>query len=522
MKVTKGLKQKSLSGYFGSSSPPRPDSASSRAKASPPSRTAKRKRPALSKRRAPESDPPSENDNGSTSSDVGGIAFEPQVIVVSSDGEDVNDSPKRPAATQRKVRKRRAESVEKLPVTVSSESEDTVGVPVNWKGKAKAPNPRSKRKRAVLDSDSDEDPQPRKSKLVKGVRPPTPETGDEDLLEEVEEARILESRLRVRDKRSQYQKNLEKLKRKKRGEATAAESLSSSEEEDNRIIPGARPTHEISSDASEEEEPEYGGLSGFIEEDSNQAIELPAEYSMNTYQDLMHHFKIICQLFVHLAVQPVEQRRDFLQQSLKDQYFSIPLQIARRKVTGMRDSLVTSSVWRTAFKKPLEMYPDFETVQMDFAVPNCDACRLGGRMSTLTGRCFGEPYDRLTFESLSESDTGDDEDEEETSKKEFNLGRFCARRTRVFHKFTHWEYALFRSLNQEVEDLRNRSSKQRVYVPVAYASGSRPPDDLSDADGIMNWFDERGLISAEWQKMKEMMESARNLEVASKRGEDDD
>ena len=64
----------------------------------------------------------------------------------------------------------------------------------------------------------------------------------------------------------------------------------------------------------------------------------------------------------------------------------------------MRDSLVTSSVWRTSFKKPLMTYPEFDTVRMDFAVPQCDACHLGGRMSTLTGRISGEPYDRLTFE----------------------------------------------------------------------------------------------------------------------------
>ena len=41
---------------------------------------------------------------------------------------------------------------------------------------------------AVVDSD-DEDPRPRKSKLVKGVRPPTPETAEEDLADEVEEER---------------------------------------------------------------------------------------------------------------------------------------------------------------------------------------------------------------------------------------------------------------------------------------------------------------------------------------------
>lgn len=57
---------------------------------------------------------------------------------------------------------------------------------------------------------------------------------------------------------------------------------------------------------------------------------------------------------------------------------------------------------------------------------------------------------------------------------------------------------------------------------VAYARGVQPPDDLSDADGIMDWLDQRGVINIEWQKVKEMMESARNLEMKAKRGEADD
>lgn len=77
-------------------------------------------------------------------------------------------------------------------------------------------------------------------------------------------------------------------------------------------------------------------------------------------------------------------------------------------------------------------------------------------------------------------------------------------------------------LEQEIEELRKKSSKTRVYVPVAYAGGAQPPDDLTDGDAIMTWLDERGLITLEWQKLKDMMESARNLEVASKRGEDGD
>lgn len=92
----------------------------------------------------------------------------------------------------------------------------------------------------------------------------------------------------------------------------------SSEEDDDEPFVDAKPHVDGESDAPEDEDDDEG-LSGFIEEDSVNAVapELPAEFSMNTYQDLMHHFKIICQLYVHLAVHDPEERQSFMEQSLK-------------------------------------------------------------------------------------------------------------------------------------------------------------------------------------------------------------
>ncbi|KAI0818744.1 hypothetical protein BC629DRAFT_1463896 [Irpex lacteus] len=518
------LKQKTLHDFVEASSPTHRNRTEAEADpSSSPVQRAPRRRNAKAKGKAPlkpkfASSPPRRNDEGSgpdgggsTSSDVGAIGFEPKVIAVSSssDEEDLVTSP-RSLLPRRERLAIAAESAEGSPIAIESDSDGPqhVGVPVTRNKNGSATDKR--RHNAIQDT-------------VKGVRPPTPEEHDSDLLEEVDSNKIIENRFRARGKKSAFEKNLERLKQRKlkQTKATLESTASASEEneeseENDKPFAGARPHTGDDSDAS-----------GFIEEDSVNAIapELPAEFSMNTYQDLMHHFKIICQLFVHLAVQDPEDRQSFMEQSLKDQYFSVPLQIARRKLDGMKDSSVTSSVWKTSFKKPLEMYPDFETIQMDFASPGCDACNLGGRLSTIIGRVSGEPYDRTTFEPLESdesSNNSEDEEDEPKVKKEFNLGRFCARRTRVFHKFTHWEYALFKSLSQEVEDLKNRSTKRRVFVPVAFAGGAKPPDDLSDADGIMNWLDERGVISSEWHKIKEMMDNATNLEVASKRGDDVD
>lgn len=84
-----------------------------------------------------------------------------------------------------------------------------------------------------------------------------------------------------------------------------------------------------------------------------------------------------------------------------EQYFSVPLQVMRRKLLGLRDSLAASSVWRPKFKQALERYPELTLVRLDFAVPSCDACHLGGRMSTLLGRLAGSPYATSGFEPVS-------------------------------------------------------------------------------------------------------------------------
>lgn len=75
----------------------------------------------------------------------------------------------------------------------------------------------------------------------------------------------------------------------------------------------------------------------------------------------------------------------------------MPLQVLRRKISGLRDSLVASSVWRPDFKQALEKYPDLDIVPLDFSVPYCDACHLGRRTSTLLGRLSGSPYERTGF-----------------------------------------------------------------------------------------------------------------------------
>ncbi|KAI0065351.1 hypothetical protein BV25DRAFT_1850622 [Artomyces pyxidatus] len=519
-------KQQDLFGFLKSTT-----SSEMPASSSSPSKTRSRRAPAKRKRstaasRAPHRDPADEEDEekGNTSSDVEVIHFEPRKIPTpGSDEED--QSPRRPKA-------KRGKGAINTPfhsppptagdvISIDSDSDEPIVTPARLKGKSVA------RRKRVSDSGSEEEARPKRRKLTKGVRPPTPDDSDE-----VDEDAIVETRMRARDKKTAFQKNLEKLKRRKLGKTEVQSTEEEEEEEDSfeddTPFRGARPGGLSDEDAEgghdSQEEDDF-----IVEDDGDVVPDLPSAFSMSTHQDLTHHFKIVCQLFVHMAVLRANQRRKFMEQTMKDnEYFSVPLQVARRKLSGIRDSLA-SSVWRSDFKNSLGAHPTLTMTKLSLAVPQCDACHLGGRLSTIVGRVSGAPYDKLSFEpdnevSDEENESQDDSDEDEPKKgrikKEFNLGRFCARRTQIFHRLCHWEYNLYQALLEEVEHLRNPESGQN-FVRVAYAHGLQPPEDLSDADGIMGWLDERGLITFEWQKVRQLMDDATDLESRAGKREDD-
>lgn len=106
-----------------------------------------------------------------TDSDVAAIRFEPKLV----DTSDQEPSPRRP-----KWRKSLA-GAHTIPTLAASDNslEETTSVPRHRKAK----------NNVVLDSE--DDTRPRKRKLIKGVRPPTPEEEDDDM-------DILEARNRER------------------------------------------------------------------------------------------------------------------------------------------------------------------------------------------------------------------------------------------------------------------------------------------------------------------------------------
>ena len=82
------------------------------------------------------------------------------------------------------------------------------------------------------------------------------------------------------------------------------------------------------------------------------------------------------------------------------------------------------------------------------------------------------------------------------------------------------QYHLYRTLSEEV-DLAQHPRKQRSYDRLAYAKHLRPPENTSNPDDVMDWLDQRGTISTEWQKLRELLERASNLDVSAGKREED-
>lgn len=178
-------KQSSLLGFFQSSSPPQPTSI-------PNNNTHKtranylKSSPKKTQSRSQKYGPKAEDKGTSSdSSDVGGINFEPEIISLSDSDDDVKTSPRRGPAKKRRVKA--SESSSQASSSHSKSDEENIGIPVGWKWKGKAVH---KRKMAVSDSESEEEPRPKRRKLVRGVRPPTPDES-EDLMDEVDQEREL-------------------------------------------------------------------------------------------------------------------------------------------------------------------------------------------------------------------------------------------------------------------------------------------------------------------------------------------
>lgn len=61
-----------------------------------------------------------------------------------------------------------------------------------------------------------------------------------------------------------------------------------------------------------------------VQDDGSVIPDLPMAFSRHSHQDTRHDFKVVCQLFVHLAMMPMDGRRAYMEEMLKGTTLCFP------------------------------------------------------------------------------------------------------------------------------------------------------------------------------------------------------
>jgi hypothetical protein len=149
---------------------------------------------------------------------------------------------------------------------------------------------------------------------------------------------IIQSRFRNRQKRTTFQKRLDDLKSEQDSTSVTTPQwqwlmpvpekklglkLSESSDEqtnEDEVIP-SRGSQQEDSDGNDSD----NDTDDFVVQDDGSVIpDLPMAFSRHSHQDTGHDFKVVCQLFVHLAMMPMDERREYMEKMLKGTTLYLP------------------------------------------------------------------------------------------------------------------------------------------------------------------------------------------------------
>jgi Domain of unknown function (DUF4211) len=283
------------------------------------------------------------------------------------------------------------------------------------------------------DSDEDSDvvgPRTRRQRYLPSSSPAralprTPSAvreSDDELSEELRDitssARKTSVSNRMRDARSrnkqksQFQKNLESLKKKKHGLEDDSEE---GQEEGKGLYDSASDVESIASGDFVVDDEE--GLT--LEEQAA----IPPEFTSVAYQGMAQKFKVVIQAEVYALLHPDYHGLDYLSNPIGvrvdilgaaeevDPYFRQAFKSLDRQITGITDSAVLSNAWKPWFVKALKERPHFESEPIRGELGDCDACNVAKRLlpgsivthdrhATWLARLSGPKYDHNTLEVI--------------------------------------------------------------------------------------------------------------------------
>jgi hypothetical protein len=102
---------------------------------------------------------------------------------------------------------------------------------------------------------------------------------------------------------------------------------------------GAKPDQRDENSQQEEFERSEDEASDFIVEDGENTLDLPGQFSRHRHRDMSENFKILCQLHVHISLQPPSERNAHMLLRLEGMFTPLPFLDNEFKSLKMSTSL---------------------------------------------------------------------------------------------------------------------------------------------------------------------------------------
>ncbi|KAI0480454.1 hypothetical protein GGR56DRAFT_273999 [Xylariaceae sp. FL0804] len=354
--------------------------------------------------------------------------------------------------------------------------------------------------------------------------------------------------------RSDKQKNMELLRRRRAGEKitqlTSSESESEGDGERRGIYdtdsedelqvlkefdddeddpePEEKPadrrkkdkTRKKRSDAGEDEnEDNEQNLEDFVTDDEDAPLgaplhlDIPLQFTSHASAPLKEQFPYVIEWLVHNRINPAFPERN-------DVVYTNAWRKLGDEVSGLASSKFASAAWKVEFYRSLKARPKLEAFEMGRGDPsrlynNCEACGRSGHPATWMIKFEGNPYHKDTLVEV-ESDDSDSELDDAASvdtqgnelprtSKEWAVGIVCCSNAETAHSLIHWKHALKEWVEERLEDegyMTAAKLKQRDRM--------KPKHRRALANEIVKAWEEQGNVKALYKDFRSTLEDARN------------
>lgn len=276
----------------------------------------------------------------------------------------------------------------------------------------------------------------------------------------------------------------------------------------------------------EEDDEDDDDLDDFVTDDDDGLIgapanlDIPLQFTSQAHRPLKDQFPFVIEWLVHHRMNPAFDRNDPV--------YTNAWRKLDDEVHALASSKFASSAWKVEFHRTLKARPKMEAYEMDSGerrsgfYDSCDACGRSNHPATFRIVFQGQPYHKNTLEEVesssedqdSEEDDGDESGHESVDtqgmtlppvSKEWHVGSVCCSNAETAHSLIHWKHAL----KEWVEERLQEDGWMKIHE-LQKRERMKTSKRRKLANDIVDGWRENGIVAALFRDFKSNLEEARN------------